>query len=102
MHPNRFRPLGGWLNPLCGLWLATLCASTPAAPAFDSAARPTDSELNILRITPTGEDVPAGRQVVFQFDRPVVPIGRMERDARDIPIAITPALACEWRWLNTS
>ncbi len=58
--------------------------------------------LNILRITPKGPDVPAGRQVVFQFDRPVIPIGRMERNAEDIPIAFKPHLDCEWRWLNTS
>jgi alpha-2-macroglobulin len=26
----------------------------------------------------------------------------MERSAEEIPIVITPALSCEWRWLNTS
>ncbi len=35
--------------------------------------------LHITRITPSGMDVPAGRQIVFQFDRPVVPMGRMAR-----------------------
>jgi hypothetical protein len=39
---------------------------------------------------------------VFQFDRPVVPVGRMERKAAEIPIEIEPACNCEWRWLNTS
>jgi uncharacterized protein YfaS (alpha-2-macroglobulin family) len=58
--------------------------------------------LQILRITPDGKDVPAGRQIVFQFNRPVVPVGRMQREASKIPIAITPALNCQWRWLNTS
>ncbi len=70
--------------------------------AFDSSNVSTDKELKILRITPKGNDVPAGRQVVFQFDRPVVPIGRMERDQKDIPVTISPLLNCEWRWLNTS
>ncbi|MFH2043605.1 MAG: alpha-2-macroglobulin family protein [Pseudomonadota bacterium] len=70
--------------------------------AFDSSDNPTDNELNILRITPKGNDVLAGQQVVFQFDRPVVPIGRMERDSKDIPVSIYPQLNCEWRWLNTS
>jgi len=71
--------------------------------AFNSnESKATKEGLKILRITPSGNDVPAGRQVVFQFDRPVVPIGRMERDAKDIPIRITPKLNCEWRWLNTS
>ncbi|MBL1141031.1 MAG: DUF1311 domain-containing protein [Proteobacteria bacterium] len=70
--------------------------------AFDSSVRPDDETLKILRITPNGDDVPAAQQVVIQFDRPVVPIGRMERNAVDIPVEINPKLNCEWRWLNTS
>jgi uncharacterized protein YfaS (alpha-2-macroglobulin family) len=70
--------------------------------AFDSATQPVDDTLRITRITPSGEDVPAGRQIVFQFDRPVVPVGRMDRKTEEIPVTITPALNCEWRWLNTS
>jgi uncharacterized protein YfaS (alpha-2-macroglobulin family) len=53
-------------------------------------------------VTPTGEDVPPGRQIVLQFDRAVVPIGRMERDASEVPITIDPRLECEWRWISTS
>ncbi len=63
---------------------------------------PQSKNLKITRITPTGEDVPAGQQIVIQFNRPVVPLGRMERKADEIPIEITPPLNCEWRWLNTS
>ena len=58
--------------------------------------------LRVSSITPHGDEVPPGRQIVFQFDRNVVPVGRMERTADEIPIVITPALDCEWRWLNTS
>jgi uncharacterized protein YfaS (alpha-2-macroglobulin family) len=58
--------------------------------------------LSIVRITPTGRDVPPGRQIVFQFNRAVVPVGRMERRASEIPITISPELHCQWRWLNTS
>jgi hypothetical protein len=58
--------------------------------------------LKILNITPTGEDVPVGREIVFQFSRSVVPVGRMARKADEIPITIEPNLVCEWRWLNTS
>ena len=61
-----------------------------------------ETSLKITRITPDGEDVPAGRQIVIQFNRPVVPIGRMERSPDEIPIEITPKLDCQWRWLNTS
>ena len=58
--------------------------------------------LKVVRITPAGDDVPPGRQIVFQFNREVVPLGRMERKSSEIPITITPALECQWRWLNTS
>ncbi len=61
-----------------------------------------ETSLKITRITPEGEDVPAERQIVIQFNRPVVPIGRMERNPDEIPIEISPALNCQWRWLNTS
>jgi len=59
------------------------------------------SSLSIVRITPAGSDVPPGRQIVFHFSRPVVPVGRMEREASEIPISISPTLDCQWRWLNT-
>lgn len=58
--------------------------------------------LSITGITPSGTNVPAARQIVIQFNRAVVPIGRMERTAAEIPIEITPALKCQWRWLDTS
>lgn len=70
--------------------------------AHDSTDSPTAGALMLLRITPEGDDVQPGQQIVFQFDRPVVPIGRMERKASEIPIKIQPACNCEWRWLNTS
>jgi hypothetical protein len=69
---------------------------------FDSAVFNKDKPLRIQRVTPSGVDVPAGRQVVFTFNQPVVPLGKMERDASEIPITITPRLHCQWRWLNTS
>ena len=77
---------------LSGLLILTgaICQSFAAAPP-----------LHITRITPSGTDVPAGRQIVFQFDRPVVPIGRMARKASEIPIVITPPLKCQWRWINS-
>ncbi len=58
--------------------------------------------LEILSITPSGEDVPVSRQITFQFNRPVVPIGRMDRDAAEIPIVITPEVKGQWRWLNVT
>src|SRR5208283_1924291 len=61
-----------------------------------------ESVLKITRITPSGADIPPGRQIVFEFNRPVVPLGRMERSASEIPVSIEPALSCQWRWLNSS
>ena len=72
------------------------------APAFDSVIAAKTEELKISRITPKGEDVDKREQIVFQFNRPVVPIGKMDRDAGDIPIEITPQAKCQWRWLNRS
>jgi uncharacterized protein YfaS (alpha-2-macroglobulin family) len=71
--------------------------------AFFSAAAyaAPQQQLTISRITPTGEDVPAGRQIVVEFNRPVVPLGRMDRTQDQIPITISPQLNCHWRWLTT-
>ncbi|MGD9161232.1 MAG: alpha-2-macroglobulin family protein, partial [Desulfobacteraceae bacterium] len=58
--------------------------------------------LEIINITPHGEDVPAGKKIVFQFNRSVVPVGAMDRKASEIPITINPAVKGQWRWLNSS
>ena len=63
---------------------------------------PYGKDLKILRITPTGAEVPVGRQLVIQFDRPMVPLGRMERSTAELPITVEPRLNCQWRWLNPS
>ncbi|HEC13980.1 MAG TPA: large extracellular alpha-helical protein, partial [Acidiferrobacteraceae bacterium] len=57
--------------------------------------------LKISRITPSGEDVPLGRQIVFRFNQDMAPLGRMERRNDEVPITIDPAPGCQWRWLNT-
>ncbi len=72
-----------------------------ACPAFVAHAAASQT-LSILRITPNGDDVPVGQQLVIQFNRAVVPVGRMERSSAEIPIIIEPKLECQWRWLNTS
>lgn len=81
--------------------LAALFAQSSFA-AFDSADFNEQKQLKVTRVTPGGGNVPAGRQIVFQFNRPVVPIGRMERSDSEIPVDIAPKLNCQWRWLNTS
>lgn len=90
--------------PALVLFLLTLLLTNiDTFAAFDSASVNSSTEpLKLLRVTPSGVDVPPGRQIVFTFNRPVVPVGRMERDPSEIPVTIKPALDCEWRWLNTS
>lgn len=77
---------------------ARSCGAEEAQPGQNAAAQP----LKIGRITPSGNDVAPGRQIVFEFNAPVVPLGRMERSPSEIPIQIEPALSCQWRWLNSS
>lgn len=81
------------------LSLFMLAALPQAAHSEEVPAR---QPLEITRITPDGTDVPAGRQIVITFNRAVVPLGRMERTAAEIPVRITPDVACEWRWINPS
>lgn len=65
-----------------------------------SAGRAADGPLTVARVTPSGDDVPASRQIVVEFDRAAVPFGRMERTSDEIPITITPHVDCEWRWIS--
>ena len=43
----------------------------------------------------------ADSQILIEFNRPVVPLGRMERKAEELPITITPEVDCHWRWVGT-
>ncbi|MFA6008554.1 MAG: alpha-2-macroglobulin family protein [Desulfobacteraceae bacterium] len=79
------------------LLFAPLCFA-----AFDSKDFAARKGLEITRITPEGQDVPPGQEIVIQFSKPVVPLGRMERRADEMPVTITPAVKGQWRWLNTS
>ncbi len=74
-------------------WSAALLLATQCAPALAS-------DLQVLRITPSGNDVAAAGQIVIHFDRAVVPLGRMERDAAEVPVKISPDPGCQWRWLD--
>ena len=90
-----------WLLFLMTFVLAMPLSNQTRA-ASDSANAADQQKLEVLRITPEGDDVPAAKQIVITFDRPVVPIGRMERSNAEIPVIISPAVQCEWRWINTS
>src|SRR5690606_28803060 len=40
------------------------------------------------------------RQIVISFDRAMVPLGRMQREAGEVPAQLTPDPGCRWRWLD--
>jgi uncharacterized protein YfaS (alpha-2-macroglobulin family) len=90
------------LLTVLGVVASLSLAGSPADCAYDSASAQGQKDLRILRVTPTGEDVGSERQIVITFNRPVVPLGKMERDKKDIPITISPAVDCEWRWIDTT
>jgi alpha-2-macroglobulin len=89
----------GLFPALLALTFAALPMLCPPAAAQPAAA---GSSLRVSRITPAGTNVGQERQIVFQLDRPVVPLGRMDRTADEVPIEISPDLGCSWRWLDTS
>ena len=43
----------------------------------------------------------AESQILIEFNRAVVPLGRMERRAEELPIKIAPQVNCHWRWIST-
>ena len=98
-------PCRPWRRPLFAARPSTLpglllLALLLALPGLDALAADAAGPLQVRRITPAGSDVPAGRQLVVEFDRPMVPLGVMERDAAELPVTIAPPLACQWRWLG--
>lgn len=76
----------------------TLFAVMPIGSAQTQEVKP----VSILRVTPSGEDVPASQQLVIEFNRAIVPIGRMDRTPEEVGAAIEPSVNCQWRWINTT
>ncbi len=72
---------------------AALLAASLAAPAYAD-------DLRVLRVTPAGDDVATADQVVIHFDRAMVPLGRMQRTAAEVPAQLLPDPGCQWRWLD--
>lgn len=77
-----------------------LSINLPTLAAYDSAQQANSGDLTLLRMTPEGDNAETTKEFVFTFDRDVVPVGRMERTAEEIPITITPTVKCQWRWLS--
>ena len=89
-HTNTAKKACFFISSSLLIMIFAICQSFAAPPP-----------LRITRITPSGMDVIPGRQIVFQFNKPVVPLGRMARKSSEIPIVIKPPLTCQWRWLNS-
>jgi uncharacterized protein YfaS (alpha-2-macroglobulin family) len=82
--------------------VSVIFAASGAYSAYHEGDFSSEEPLKIIRMSPDGEDVPSGRQITIQFDRPVVPLGRMDRTDEETPVEIEPSCNCQWRWLNTS
>lgn len=81
-----------------GLLAAVAVAFSMATPAARAVGV---GPLSVLRITPSGANVPSSSQeIVIKFDRDMVALGNMARKPDEIPIDSSPALDCEWRWLT--
>ena len=86
-----FMLLSAGVKRVCNLgFRATLClaSATIAAAAYEPPS------LSITQIAI------ADSQILIEFNRPVVPLGRMERKAEELPITITPEVSCHWRWVS--
>lgn len=75
-------------EPLGRILRRAVLLSLLAAPAaaFAAASGASAGRLEILAITPAGADVPPGQEIVVQFDRAMVPLGRMGRPRGSLPV----------------
>jgi hypothetical protein len=58
--------------------------------------------VQVLRITPDGDTYSYQRQIIVQFDRPMVVLGAAPPRLESVPVEIAPAPVCNWHWVNTS
>ncbi len=74
----------------------------PFPPAADEdlpTALP-EGPLEVLRYAPDG-DIPVAPFLSVTFNQPMVSLGTLEQlDAATIPVALTPELTGEWRWIG--
>ncbi|MCO4793778.1 MAG: hypothetical protein KC493_08705 [Bacteriovoracaceae bacterium] len=59
------------------------------------------AEIELLRVSPSGNNVGKQRQISFRFSKAMIPLGNMEVSKKNLPITITPKLNCKWRWIDT-
>ncbi len=85
-----------------GVCFGAIFVGLLTATLWFGSASAADDALQVRRISPSGNDVQPGQEAVIQFDRAMVPLGQMGREAAALPVSISPDPGCQWRWLNTS
>ncbi len=63
---------------------------------------PSPIQTKVIRITPSGTDILPTKEILFEFADTIVPLGKMDRATDEIHIDISPALECQWRWVDRS
>lgn len=61
------------------------------------------NSLEIVRVTPSGVEVPISRgEVIVEFNKQMVAFGQTDKDLDSVPVEIKPALECTWRWTSST
>ncbi|WP_052045857.1 Ig-like domain-containing alpha-2-macroglobulin family protein [Candidatus Paracaedibacter symbiosus] len=76
------------------LVFVSLCLCVHAEEASEST-----QPLQVVRVTPEGENIPETGQIVIEFDRPMAKLGQIPTVA-EIGVSITPELKGQWQWIN--
>jgi uncharacterized protein YfaS (alpha-2-macroglobulin family) len=84
------------------IFLLFSCGDSPHQKRVIAAKTTAPVKTTLLRITPAGKDVLPPKEIMFQFRDNVIALGKMDRNASDINIEITPPLPCQWRWIDRS
>ena len=56
----------------------------------------------VAEIIPRGDVEEKPAQILIRYTEPVVPLGKMTREARELAVEITPEVSCDWRWIDRS
>jgi alpha-2-macroglobulin len=73
---------------------ACLCSADTTGIAVPSGP------VQVLRITPQGDTYSYQRQIVVQFDRPMIVLGAAPPRLKSVLVSIKPSLDCNWHWVN--